>query len=177
MSLSEPVQRELSHTRQLEIKGYRRADGLWDIEGHLTDTKPFDYDGIERPLRAGEPIHEMWLRLTIDLDLLVHRAEAWTAHGPYGMCGETNPNFAALAGLRIGPGWNRRAKERVGGVRGCTHIVEMLGQMATTAMQTVWEARSERRQEPPAGLVNSCHAYRSDSPLVKRLFPEHYTGG
>ena len=27
------VERELRHTRRVRYEGYRRADGLWDIEG------------------------------------------------------------------------------------------------------------------------------------------------
>src|SRR6266581_2422335 len=30
------VERELTHTRRLRFEGYKRADGLWDIERHLT---------------------------------------------------------------------------------------------------------------------------------------------
>ena len=39
MPLSAPAARERLHTRQIECHGYRRADGLFDIEGHSTDTK------------------------------------------------------------------------------------------------------------------------------------------
>ncbi len=178
MSLSEPKRRELSHTRTLEIKGYARDDGLWDIEGHLTDVKPYAYSGDDTPRAAGEPIHDMWLRLTIDETFLVHEAEAFTANGPYFVCAEINPNFAALKGLRIGPGWNRNARERVGGTKGCTHLFEMLGQMGTTAMQTLWAVQAEKHEEDPdrpreapLGLLNSCHAYRSDGPIVARDYP------
>ena len=41
MPLSPPAARDPLHTRRIEINGYRRADGLFDIEGRLTDTKPF----------------------------------------------------------------------------------------------------------------------------------------
>lgn len=184
MALSAPSDRVPSHTRRLEIRGYERADGLWDIEGHLTDTKPFDYYDDDRPRKKDEPIHDMWLRLTIDEDLRVHAAEAHTAAGPYGICAEINPNFAALAGLTIGPGWSRRVRERVGGVHGCTHLMEMLGQMGTTAMQTLWakqaeafRARSERIEAPPPGLLDSCYAWRRDGPVIGRKFPAYADGG
>ena len=39
---------------------------------------------------------------------------------------------AALTGIRIGPGWRRQVQERVGGVRGCIHITELLWPLATT---------------------------------------------
>ncbi len=38
MPLSPPAaSREHIHTRVVECRGYRRDDGLWDIEGHITD--------------------------------------------------------------------------------------------------------------------------------------------
>ena len=109
--------------------------------------------------------------------------DANTAAGPFDICAEINPNFAALAGLTIGPGWNRRIRERVGGVLGCTHLMEMLGQMGTTAMQTLWlkqaekrRARTRQNQAPPPGLLDSCYAYRRDGPVVARKFPGYADG-
>ena len=105
------------HTRAIECKGYEREDGLWDIEAHLTDTKTTvhtrHHGGRER--QPGEPVHDMWLRVTIDLDMKIHDVEAKTDEGPYPVCGDITPNFKALAGLTIGPGWrkaHRRARRR-----------------------------------------------------------------
>lgn len=175
MALSEPVARKEFHTRRLEIKGYKRDDGMWDIEGHMTDAKPFPYEG----LATDEPIHSMWVRLTIDTDFVVHKAEAFTEAAPYEVCPLTNAGFAALEGLRLGPGWNRRSKERVGGVGGCTHLTEMLGQMATAAMQTLWGDPQAREPERPDGrpaVVDTCYAWRADGPVVQKAYPQFYTG-
>ena len=60
------VERELRHTRKIRYEGYKRTDGLWDIEAHLTDVKSHDNPMKAGVRRAGQPIHEMWLRPTID---------------------------------------------------------------------------------------------------------------
>jgi len=65
------VERELLHTRRVRYEGYKRADGLWDIEAHLTDIKNHDYHLKTGVRRAGQPVHSMWLRLTIDRRLNV----------------------------------------------------------------------------------------------------------
>ena len=39
MPLSPAAPREHIHTRTVTCRGYRRKDGLWDIEGHLVDVK------------------------------------------------------------------------------------------------------------------------------------------
>jgi hypothetical protein len=183
MPLSAPAPRHKFHDRLVECHGYRREDGLWDIEGHLVDTKTYSFPTrLRGEIQAGEPVHEMWLRLTIDEDLLIHEAEAVTDHGPFPMCPDITPRFSLLAGIRIGPGWTRAVSSRVGGVLGCTHLRELLKPMATTAYQTLVGARQARTRQavesgrPPANL-NTCHAYAPDSPVVREYYPTFYTGG
>src|ERR1700724_127118 len=48
MPLSEPHERELLHLRDIALRGYRRADGLFDIEAHLTDTKTYGFPSEDR---------------------------------------------------------------------------------------------------------------------------------
>ena len=70
--LSAPVERKHLHTRRYEFQGYQRTDGLWDIEGRMTDTKTYGFPNEWRgEIKADEPIHDMWLRLTLDDDLVV----------------------------------------------------------------------------------------------------------
>jgi Protein of unknown function (DUF2889) len=60
------AERELLHTRRIRYEGYRRADGLWDIEGHLTDIKNHDYALKTGVRRAGQPVHRSWRRSLTD---------------------------------------------------------------------------------------------------------------
>jgi len=181
MPLPSPGPRKLMHTRSIECKGYERDDGLWDIEAHLVDAKTYLHTrrdgGRERP--PGEPVHNMWLRMTIDLDMKVHDVQAVTDDGPYSICGDIAPNFKALVGLTIGPGWRREIAVRVGGVRGCTHLVELLGPVGTTAFQATGRAREARSRAKPMKKpyqLNSCHVYKDDSEAVRERWPQFYTG-
>ena len=187
MPLSASADREHIHTRNVECRGYRRADGLWDVEGHLTDVKAYPFTNDFRgTITPGEPLHDMWLRVTVDDTLTIVAAEAVTDNGPYHLCGDITPNFQRLVGLSIRPGFTRKVRENLGGVHGCTHLVELLGPMATTAFQTIYpmlmREKSERGEEAPSGekrrpaLLNSCHAYASDGEIVKRHWPDFYTG-
>jgi len=119
MPLSPPKPRHLIHNRAIECRGYEREDGLWDIEAHLVDTKTFATTARDtgKPRQAGEPVHNMWLRLTIDLDMLIHDAEAATDSGPYVNCGDITPNFKALKGITISAGWRRKTREVLGGTK------------------------------------------------------------
>jgi hypothetical protein len=182
MSLSPPASRESIHHRQIDCRGYRRSDGLWDIEGHLRDTKSYAFANRFRgEIAPGEPIHDMWLRLTLDDELTVIEAQAATEAGPFAICPAITPAFARLEGLTIGPGWRRAVQARLGGVRGCTHLVELLGPLATTAYQTIhaWRARYAPPVEsdrPPSHL-DSCHALARDGEVVRAHYPRWYTTG
>jgi len=182
MPLSPAAPRTAIHVRRIECQGFQREDGLWDIEGHMTDVKTHSHhrrDGGE-PRAPGEPIHEMRLRLTIDLDLVIRACEAVTEQGPYRGCGDITPNFAALAGVKIGPGWRRKTLELLGGTRGCTHLVELLGPLATTAYQATGRARAERDLLVPSDRkpyqIDSCHIYDSAGPAVLQRWPAWHTG-
>jgi hypothetical protein len=182
MPLSKAAPREHLHTRDIRCRGFHRADGLWDIEGTLEDTKTYSFDNRDRDgVAAGEFVHRMAIRLTIDDDMRVHAAEAVTEAGPFGICGDITPRFAALAGLTVGAGWRKAVLARMAGVHGCTHLTELLlGPLTTTAMQTVFAARARRlaasgvKVRPP--IIDTCHALSSDGPVVAREWPEYATG-
>ena len=188
MPLSPPAARETLHRRRIDMHGYARADGLYDIEAWLEDTKAYDIDNQDRAgIAAAEALHGMWLRLTVSEDMTVQACEAAMDFTPYTICPGATPNFAALAGVVIGPGFNRAVKERVGGSQGCTHLRELLAQMATVAYQTVapmrWRKAREAREtaiargeSPPTARraipLNTCHAYAEGSEVVRRLRQE-----
>ena len=182
MPLPLPAPRKPMHNRAIECRGYEREDGLWDIEGHLVDTKPFATTALDtvQPRQPGEPAHNMWLRLTIDLDMKIHDAEAVIDAGPYRQCGDITPNFKALKGVTIGPGWRRKTLEILGGIKGCTHLVELLGPLGTTAFQATVRAREQHNAGKPVTKkpyqLNSCHMYKEDNPAVKERWPQFYTG-
>lgn len=199
MPLSQPARRERLHTRAIEINGYRRDDGLYDIEAHLTDKKAFGQTNYDRGYIApGEPIHDMWLRLTLDEQMLITAVEAVSDKAPYAMCPRAAPNFVQLVGLRIKAGFLREANTHVGGTVGCTHLRELLQQIATTAFQTINPARAQREMQAEGApdeagsdaldkritenwgggnkILNTCLAYDEKGPLVRRRWPQLYTG-
>ena len=180
MPLPKAAPRRLMHTRSIDCRGYEREDGLWDIEGHLTDTKSYtwkDRDG-HGALAAGEPAHDMWIRITVDLDMLIHDACALTDAGPFAPCGDITPKFQALKGRRIGRGWLKELRDIIGGPHGCTHQWELLGRIATVAYQTTNVARRKRPRKPGEipMVFNTCHMYTPSSPETLKRWPDLYQG-
>ena len=182
MGLPESASREKKHRRKIECEGYLRADGLWDIEAHMVDTRTYDcvYDEFHRDgmIRAGEPVHDMWLRITIDLDFLIHDVQAASVQTPFPVCPRAAGSMRDLVGLRIGGGWIKQARERIGSDRSCTHLMDLLGQLAATAYQTLHAALEEReaerssREKPP--ILDTCLALSSSGEAVRNLWPDFY---
>ena len=174
--LDPTVPREPLHRRSIEIQGYKREEGLYDVEGHLVDTKPYDFKLAAGIRPAGEPVHGMWLRITVDKQLTIVDAAASMDAMPYvGDCNKIEPAYRKLIGLAIRPGYQHRLKELLGGVRGCTHITEMAGMLATAAFQSMAGQRLQDPAKRPFQL-DRCHALAVTSPVVGRYYPQWYQG-
>ncbi len=181
MPLPPAAARKAVHTRSIECSGYEREDGLWDIEGRLVDTKAFNWRRREGmvDLPAGEPVHEMWIRLTIDLDMRIHEVVAATDASPYRACGDITPNFSALVGRTIRRGWTKELQTVVGGPNGCSHMWELLGRVAAVAYQSTGAARQKHRPVKPGQIPHQfmrCHMYTPTSPATMQRWPHLYTG-
>jgi len=168
--------REPLHRRAIEINGYKRADGLYDIEGRLVDTKPFDFKLAAGIRPAGEAIHSMWLRITVDRTLTIVEAAASMDAMPYvDHCNAIVPAYRKLVGLAIRPGYHEKVKELFGGVRGCTHVSELAAMLATAAFQTMAGQRLQDPSQKPFQL-DRCHALDSTQPAVAKYYPRWYRG-
>ena len=196
MPLSPPVGRQHLHTRRVTCQGFFREDGLWDIEGRITDEKSYEHANEWRgPLKPGDFVHDMSIRLTLNDRFTIVDVDAVTDKSPYRICGDVTPDFKKLIGLRVGGGFHREVRARLGGVHGCTHIIELLGPVATTAFQTISSGkareleRAHRAKSDPAPredapskpgrkpyVIDTCHAWAADGPVVRRWAPDFYSG-
>ena len=172
------VERELLHTRRVRYEGYKRADGLWDIEAHLTDIKNHDYHLKTGVRRAGQPVHSMWLRLTIDRTFNIVAAAASFEAVPYpGGCETIAPAYRQLVGLNLVRGFRQKANDLFGGVRGCTHLTEMLGGMPTAAIQSfAGEMKEEQDDGSKPFQLDQCHALETSTETVRVWYPKWYRG-
>lgn len=179
MPLPIPGTRTPHHTRKVICEGFEREDGLWDIEASLLDTKPYLFPNHEKNgVQPGEPIHHMHLRLTIDLDFLIHGVAVAMDDTPFRICRQVEHNIRKLEGVRIGPGWLREVRARIPKTDGCTHVLDLLNPIATVAYQSMHlalEARanaSENRAPPP--ILDQCHSLARTSEVVKIKWPDFH---
>lgn len=177
MHTNPPANRRLLHTRTVTCQGYIRDDGLWDIEARMTDIKSFAISNPDRGglIPAGEPLHDMVLGLTIDRNMRVIHVDARIDLAPFRPCATIARSFSQLKGMSLTPGFLREVKETFGGTKGCTHLVELLPVLATTAYQTLWQAESGYDADDPAVqtfLIDSCHALAGNGEVVQRYFSD-----
>ena len=154
---------------------------MWDVEGVFTDHKTTTYrEGDRQAIPAGVPLHGLCLRVTFDAALKIHEAMAAIDHAPFAICPLAAPLADLLIGRTIGRGFMAEARRIMGGAKGCTHLLELLGEVAATACQTLHDAhkdeatarrkRGKSPKRPP--IIDTCHALRADGPVVRQKWPE-----
>ena len=132
------------HVRTLEMRGYERDDGLYEIEGHLVDrkAKPLDRSTAarSRPARDSRHVGASGRRRRPG------RARRDRGERRHAACDvqEATDAMRLVVGERIAHGWTSMVKERLGGKIGCTHLMEMLLPLATAAFQTLAHVRLAR---------------------------------
>jgi Protein of unknown function (DUF2889) len=177
--MGDEVEREEIHHRQIDLRFYRRSDGLYEVEGRLVDTKshPFRRQLSDEDMPPGMALHDITVRMVIDEAMLVHDVQAFMQATPFAVCVGAGNTLSPLKGLSIGAGWNKRVRDLLGGAASCTHIVELLGPMATAAFQGLAPQRLARINAPGnererSAKVDSCYAYAAQREVVARLWPQ-----
>jgi len=173
-----PVTRSRLHTRRVVFEGFRRDDGLFDIEGRLTDVKDHDYALLTGLRKAGEPVHDMWARVTVGPDYLIRSLEVKTDEMPYpGACDRIEAAYGRLVGASLLHGFRKTLYEAMGGVRGCSHVTELLAQLPTAAIQMFAGLRREIEEDGAKPFqLDRCHALETTTDTVRRYYPQWYRG-
>ena len=196
MPLSPPVSRQLRHRRAIRMEAFEREDGLWDIEACLTDEKPRDFRLATGVRPHGLPIHELWLRITIDRTFTIVNAEAASEWAPYaGLCAASNSAYRALIGLNLVQNFRRESSRLLAGTTGCTHITELCAVLPTAAIQAfageVWNtekggapgqssdssasnASEKAETDKPPFQLGRCNALRFDGEAVRQYYPRWF---
>ncbi|HZW12829.1 MAG TPA: DUF2889 domain-containing protein [Noviherbaspirillum sp.] len=180
MPLSPPTSRRaLKHTRAIQVEAFARDDGLWDIDAHISDIKTRDTTLASGVRLAGAPLHDLWLRLTVDTRMNIISAEAVSDAVPYsGFCDTIGPAYKKLVGLNLLQGFRDGVRQRLSGIQGCTHLTELAQVLPTATIQAfagdVLDTRdgaSEDAQNHKPFQLDRCHALRSDGEAVAQYYP------
>ena len=138
MSFPDPAPRQCLRSHTVRCTGYLREDGLWDIEGegHFPDSCACSCGDELGEWRRGEPIHQMWIRLTLD-DSYQVKAVATSMDVFHKAACRVAPGSRGLVGLRIDERWNKSVRALLGGPKGCRHLLELLAHTASSALEMI----------------------------------------
>jgi hypothetical protein len=172
-------ERQLKHRRSISVQIYSRGNGLWEVDAHITDVRSREIRMAHGMLPAGEPIHDMLVRLVVDESFNVIEAGAETRAMPYpGQCDAFSDVYGRLVGLNLMRGFHRAVKERLGGVQGCTHITELTQVLPTAVVQAfageVIDTRGDSEASEQPFQIDRCCALRADGVAVKTFYPRWY---
>ncbi len=179
--LMQNMRRSLNHERSIVYRSFERDDGLFEIEGHLQDTKGYDYIDRERGTMApGTPLHDIVAVLAFDEEMNVCSFCYELRAVPFSYClGSVDP--AKLVGASIARGWRASLATAFAPHGGCTHLRELVFGMGTVAFQTVSALRDQKmfqagrtdgdRTERPF-FLGGCHSWAADSPVAQRYMPQ-----
>lgn len=176
MPLSPPSARTARHIRRVTYHCYERDDGLWDIEGELHDSKPEDtpmHRQPEKVRRAGEPIHHMRLRVTVDSQLTVRAIESSMDAHPLADCPLAQRALQSMVGASMARGWRKAIQEHLAGVASCTHIRELLFNTATAAFQSVRGVLNAPEGQAPRHL-GQCTGWDYAGRGVREFYPQFH---
>jgi hypothetical protein len=181
MTLPSPARRRHLHTRQIVFRSYLRDDGLWDIEAELADSKTYAFELHDRgTIQPDELIHGMAIRVTIDDAMVVKDIQAVMPHVPFPQCTLVVAPMQAVIGLKMGAGWRGELERAIGGTMGCTHLRELLFNIATAAYQTIPSYRHHegRMTGGPVNFTESplhlgkCMTWAVDGDATSRFLPD-----
>lgn len=177
--LNTPVMREIKHRRRVISDGFLRSDELWEVEARMQDIKAYDiwrdFDG--ELVAQDTPFHDICVRIALDDTFTIKEIEVSIDAHPFPNCHEVAPNFSQLVGTRITAGWLSYVKKTFSGVAGCTHVLELMPVVATTAFQMMWYPLAEKYPERTKAAINSfsdnCYGWAEQGPMMTKFRQEN----
>ncbi len=168
------------HRRYLDLNSYEVDTDRILVEGRLKDERFRPMYDVGGEVREAGIIHDMCIRLLVQIDLppLILEAEAEMNHYPHELCPATIESIKQVIGMKVKTGFGLSIRRLMGGVKGCAHLTHLLIVMGQEIFAGTMTTRLSKPQPVPCSfddikgldyLVNSCWVWREDGPLVQRL--------
>ena len=141
------------HSRRIDLRTYAVSEDTLIVEGELADLRHravFDLTGEEQ---AAGPIHRMVIRLLLQVaSKEILDAEVEMLHVPHAECRGLLASLDAIVGLRVERGFAKQVSQRIGGVKGCTHLTHLLTVMSQEVFQGIVVVQREKKPPVPKAL-------------------------
>ena len=163
--------------RHIDIATFEGTDDCVVVEGIFKDDRFFDMYLHTGKISPPGTIHHMVIRMEVSIpQLIIRDIEVELPSVPHKICRELQQSLDPVRGLPIASGFTRKAKDLVGGTKGCYHLLSLLTAMAPAVTQGAW-SQMAREPLPPENhgpkalkrLKNTCWVWREDGPLIKEI--------
>jgi hypothetical protein len=169
-----PADETVVHRRSLDYEVIEDGDELV-VTGHLRDTRPWA-EGTD----SVSLVHDLTLRVRVRIaDMTISEAGADMDTFPHTECPAIIPAFAALAGLRVGPGFTKEVSSLFKGPKGCTHLEQLARSLGPVVVQAVTSARALAMSRGDGGDLrsasgspwarDSCHVWATDGVAEQKM--------
>lgn len=173
------IQEAHVYERQLTFKTYPLEHDRVIVEGWLKDERlvqGFYWDG--KPRKPGV-IHGLCVRLLVGgWPLSILDAEAEMPDVPHELCPTTRESVKKIINVDIASGYTKEVKKRLGGIKGCVHLMHLILAMGPAALHGYWVQSSRRHKAVPhlideipgiSLLINSCQLWKEDGPILQKI--------
>jgi hypothetical protein len=178
MALPAPsTARQPLHRRAVQVEAFERDDGLYDLDARLIDVKTRPLELVSGIRDAGDPVHDLSLRITVDATFTIVAVETGARSVPNpGICETVGPIYQRLVGLNLLRGFRKAVQSRVGRTEGCTHVSELSALLPTAALQSFGHLVPPPEPDPsvPPFFIGQCHAYDRSGEVVRRHYPQWF---
>jgi hypothetical protein len=172
----EPENRDI-HQRNILISTKECGPGRMLVTGELKEERLVPYAGVDGDSRPPHTVHHMIVRMRVDAaSLTIEHIDAEMPTTPHRACPESAATVKALEGWQVAPGFSRRVKQALGGVRGCSHLTALILAMAPAVVQGFWVHRRRESEAPAVSeelleryLLDTCRVWRRGGPLARKV--------
>lgn len=168
---------EQLHNRTISVSTWVYDDEAVAIEGRLTDDRFVETYSLFGESRPSGIVHDMVVRMIVrGPKLTIEAVEAEMLKVPDSNCPQAIDSLLPLKGERIASGFTVKVQQLAGGGKGCAHLVALCRAMASAAVQGAYALMARRAPEKRnlsmeslSTVIDTCHLWRSDGPMVQRL--------
>ena len=165
-------------SRTIDIVSYQDGPDSVLIQGEIKDTRLCQNYLVTGEKQNPGILHNMIIAMRVSgSNLVISDIQVTMKQYPREECADANYNIQKLNGIYITKGFTKAVKDAIGGTKGCSHVTNCILAMGPAAVQSYWAMKAQQpvSKEFDSGgsmsqyLIDTCHVWRKDGPMVKNL--------
>ncbi len=171
------LKKEKIQNRLIDISSYEYDEDHIVVKGALRDKRLVATHDLAGQPRPPLTVHHFCIEWLFGVEKRrIDRIWVDMKTTPHDECDQVKKKLGELEGIKVAPGFTKQVNRLLGGNRGCIHLTTLILAMAPAALQGYWthadrnlDSRTITSEEMEHYLINSCHVWKKDGPLVKKV--------